>query len=605
MEDSSEEQNPKVIPIQSHGMVDTDTAGLSDSQLMAAAFNNTATQLAQCEELLVKHGSTLVNEYPRVQKDMNLRYVGPIESPNHLLGAFPVLFPYGRGGFEVHREIKVSYEKHVRWALLYADRRFRLDLQFIFQVFGVIVKRQVYTSTLVQIKRSTYKKHAESIRKLRAADFVTASQEEAKNLPFSNPTIRIFRKQLAALRTHVMGTDESRRTIRSQIWGCTLANGPPSLWLTINPSDVHDPIVQVLAGEDIDLDNFVWQDGPDPSTRAQNAAADPFAASEFFHTTIKVILEHLFGLYSENKKNTLGRLRRKEGILGTLKSYVGTVEAQGRGMLHLHILLWLAHAPTSQEMSDALSAEAFRHKVRRWIAQNITADIGGLSAEAIEQLPKNSSCSYSRPIDPRQPDFADRAAASIKTLARSLQVHSCKGHGCLRFRKGVEQCKRGAPFARSAHSWVAETGEWGPTRIHQMAVAFNNTLMLCVRCNHDIKLLTNVASTGGIAWYITLYATKKQQKSSNASAVLARQLAFHSQQSLRDPQVDELNQKMLNRCANALSRDQEFSAPEVIGYLMGWGDRYISNHYSVIYWDSVVIGLKHTFPELCNQTYAK
>ncbi|KAG8214617.1 hypothetical protein J3R82DRAFT_9690 [Butyriboletus roseoflavus] len=30
----------------------------------------------------------------------------------------------------------------------------------------------------------------------------------------------------------------------------------PSLWITINPSNIHDPVVQVLTGAEIDLDRF-------------------------------------------------------------------------------------------------------------------------------------------------------------------------------------------------------------------------------------------------------------------------------------------------------------------------------------------------------------
>lgn len=593
-----EDEEPEIIPIQSHGMLDTDTAGLSDSQLLAAALRNTGSQLEEYERLVVKHGSKPVNEYPRIHSDTHLRYNGPEESPNHLLGAFPVLFPYGRGGFEVERERAVGYERHARWALMYADKRFRLDLQFIFQTFGVILKRNVYSSTLVQIKRSTFRQHAQAIGRLKAKDFVKASIEEMKKIPFTNPTIRMFRKGLTGLRAQVMGTDESRRVIRSQIWGCTLANGPPSIWLTINPSDVNDPIAQVLAGEAIDLDHFVASSGPDSASRAQTVAADPYAACEFFHHTIQAMLTHLFGLASEGRTGGRGHPKRKTGIFGIVKAYIGTVEAQGRGMLHLHLLLWLESAPTSLEMTNALKTEVFRSKVRTWLEQNVTADINGLSAEEIEKVPKDSSCSFSRPVDPSSSDFEAMKSAALQKLARSLQVHSCKGHGCLRVFKGKEQCKRGAPFPCAARSWISETGDWGPTRIHPFAVAFNPTIMLNLRCNHDIKLLTNAHNTGGIAWYITLYATKKQQRSNNASAVLARRLAYHSLQALRDPEADDMNKKMINRCANALSRDQEFSAPEVISYLMGWGDRYISNHYVPIYWDSIAIGLKEAFPEL-------
>ena len=36
-----------------------------------------------------------------------------------------------------------------------------------------------------------------------------------------------------------------------------MMKGPPSLWITINPSDTRDPIAQVFAGEKIDMDDFV------------------------------------------------------------------------------------------------------------------------------------------------------------------------------------------------------------------------------------------------------------------------------------------------------------------------------------------------------------
>lgn len=66
-----------------------------------------------------------------------------------------------------------------------------------------------------------------------------------------------------------------------------LVFGPPSLWLTINPSDIHDPIAQVLTGADIDLDAFVNRGQPDGKEHANRIANDPYAAATFFHFIIK------------------------------------------------------------------------------------------------------------------------------------------------------------------------------------------------------------------------------------------------------------------------------------------------------------------------------
>ncbi|KAF7296535.1 ATP-dependent DNA helicase [Mycena chlorophos] len=71
----------RVFPLQSHGCVDVAGEEVTDAEL----FHNAAQNLlpAQRREYAVRPGSEYVNEYPR---------------------AFPVLFPYGLGGFEVDRK---------------------------------------------------------------------------------------------------------------------------------------------------------------------------------------------------------------------------------------------------------------------------------------------------------------------------------------------------------------------------------------------------------------------------------------------------------------------------------------------------------------------
>ena len=88
----------------------------------------------------------------------------------------------------------------------------------------------------------------------------------------------------------MQGTDACRYNVCGQIWPTCLACGPPSLWVTINPSDIHDPIAQVFTGADIDLDNFDPTVGPSADARTRAIARNPFAAAKFFHFTIDVIL---------------------------------------------------------------------------------------------------------------------------------------------------------------------------------------------------------------------------------------------------------------------------------------------------------------------------
>ena len=130
--------------------------------------------------------------------------------------------------------------------------------------------------------------------------------------------------------------------------------GPPSLWITINPLDYKDPVAQIFAGEDIDMDNFVTTAGPDSVQRGINIARDPYAMAKFFHYIINVTLETLIGI-----KITKSQVVSGKGVLGEVSGFFLIVEAQGRGSLHVHMLAWLKHVPNADDMPVLLQSNEF------------------------------------------------------------------------------------------------------------------------------------------------------------------------------------------------------------------------------------------------------
>ncbi len=101
-----------------------------------------------------------------------------------------------------------------------------------------------------------------------------------------------------------------------------------------------------------------------------------------------------------------------------------------------------------------------------------------------------------------------------------------------------------------------------------------------------------------LTFYIMNYATKKQVQSSNVLALLAQTVAFHLEHGKQETDTQRLNKLLLQCCANSLTRDREFSAPEIISYLMRWGDRFESHYYVMIFWELAVKVLLNTFPSL-------
>lgn len=579
--------------MQSLGVIDVGGSDVAEKDVLAHALAN-VSQSELKTAYAVRRGSQFVNEYPRLNPDGKRSDGGP-EDPNHLLGAFPLLYPYAQGGIEVQRPIQVSYAEHARWALQYRDRRFRKDLHFVFEVFGVLQKRQVCNSASLQIKRKDFLKNEKAIRSLKPDDLIKAASEESRRIPFTNTAVQSFRKHLTAVRAKVMGTDESRVSIRSKIWSLTAQIGPPSLWITINPSDVGDPIAQVLAGVDIDLDKFDRILGPDASARSSTIVGDPYAAAKFFHFIIDTVLRELFGIQAATNNR---HIAKKTGIFGHMSSYIGAVEAQGRGTLHFHVVCWMKDAPSSIHMKELLKGDMFRRHVSTFIKANIRSDIRGADASNMRDLERQNAVSYSRPEDPREDGYLIRSRKAEEILARSVQVHSCSKSTCLQLIKGRLRCKRNAPFELSERDWIDEDGSWGSKRHYAFLNAWSPPIMQTVRANQDIKMITNGEDTKNIAWYISKYVAKKQTEYSNCSALLAKRIAFHNVQERYNPDTTKRNKRLLQRCANTLSREQVFSAPEASSYVMGWTDRKIAHHFVTMFTGELYTALKNAYPTL-------
>ncbi|KAJ3818428.1 hypothetical protein F5878DRAFT_494346, partial [Lentinula raphanica] len=175
------------------------------------------------------------------------------------------------------------------------------------------------------------------------------------------------------------------------------------------------------------------------------------------------------------------------------------------------------------------------------------------------------------------------------------QFHECQIGRCLVIKGGRTVCKNRAPWPVSERDWIDENGQWGMKRTIPYVNAFNPTITESLLCNNDIKLVTNGEETQDMTYYFTTYATKKRDKSTNESAILAKRYAYHQKQEADNVNYEQVSRRLITRCATSLNRSQELSAPEVISYVMGWGDRYISHHFVPIYLDGIATLLRQGY----------
>jgi hypothetical protein len=583
------------VPLQVSGSFDTDLSNISSEDLMAMAMINTWNEKEG--GYLVRHGSKPLRDFGRPSKAQTHPSSIQVEAGNLFERAYPCLYPYGVGGIEGEQLSPLDFQEHIRWALEYHDARFRTHHIFPFHAFSIVQRRQALFSARIQIRRKDFERYARAVQTIDADKLRQATKEEEQGRPISDPAIRLLRKHVHTGTGRVQGSNQSRYQLRSQIWSTSIRKGPPTLWITVNPSDLHDPIAQILAGEQIDLDAFLATAGPNKDDRAKTIANDPYAASKFFHFIIQTMFETLFAI-----KVTRYQVHSKTGVFGRVAAYFGTVESQGRGTLHLHLLIWLYFTPSADEITALFENDMFRQRVVDYIKANIRAYVPGLeSASTVKAMTKNAEAAYSRPPNPDEPDFEARRDEMERELARTEQIHTCKPRRCLvTDRQGVLKCKRRAPFRTSEEDVAYANGDWACKRLYPYVNGWNPHIMVNLRCNNDIKLLTNGSDTRNISFYVTAYAAKKQGRSYNASAVLEKTYAYHNQHLTPEAKSDNRKRQelLLTRLMNALLKEQELAAVMVIAYLMGWGDLFKSHNYTPLYWSAFVRYLTKTFPEI-------
>ncbi|CAF3333841.1 unnamed protein product, partial [Rotaria socialis] len=169
--------------------------------------------------------------------------------------------------------------------------------------------------------------------------------------------------------------------------------------------------------------------------RAQIIATHPVATAKFFNCLIKSILKCL----------VLG------GVLGPTKAYFGTVESQGRGSLHLHLLIWLKHEYTPAQLKENIQNQDFRDNLLKYLEDVVKEDLDLFREEANDGTSTTSDISVSiqetGPITDEvvpaclstpNPDSGDFHRIFCKDVVRLVETSNIHKHSttCYKYSKG-------------------------------------------------------------------------------------------------------------------------------------------------------------------------
>ena len=207
----------------------------------------------------------------------------------------------------------------------------------------------------------------------------------------------------------VLGTDGHRRQCRHEGVAYMETFGPPLIFLTPNLADTQHPLLLVVQGEEVDLGSVDQEMDPSlPKYRdmLRKIAQDPVAQTVQFEFLMRLFFQHVLNVRPETLDCRRGGVRTVSrewcsdgaaasstgaGMLGPVLAFRGEIEAQGRGSLHPHILVWLVcgHLEVVGQLASMLknNKAELQHRLRHFMKM-VVASFESLSHASVQAAPR-------------------------------------------------------------------------------------------------------------------------------------------------------------------------------------------------------------------------
>ena len=606
-----------------------DIGFVQDSDIVRAAESDYTTRNAEPDTpndhegiLMDNVGYTMGDDSPVSYRDMKMkalshcinggkffrshsgdRFMPDFENPSLFTWLFPHLDPWGIGGFhEKSRAVPVSMEDQLKYLLELEDGRFQKDPDFAFVYFNILQKKAVCDSVHFRVAAAQQKRIVDEILatdKNELNRLIARLKANKSYQPQSTEEKRILGlvTKVGASLHDIPGTTGYKLKMRNEIRSVIAFRGTPAFFITLNPSDVNHPLVRLFAGDHIRLEMLERGQELTEWQRRLVVANNPGACAKFFHAIIS------------NFITVVLRYGRKDrGLLGKCTAYYGSVEAQGRGTLHCHMLVWLYGHPNPQKMRNLMAASTdYETDLFAWLESLIKCELLGTTVTVTEppgtELPRprfSETTTYLHPstqLGPRIDEVDETAfplhfASSVNDLVQQCNWHN-HTETCWKYLKRGEKrtdanCRmRIDGTTRDSTFTDPETGSILLRRLHPRIANYNDVIIFLLRANMDIKHVGSGEAAKALIYYLTNYITKSSLPAHVGLSALLHAIHRTSDkyEAKHDWDVKEYS-GALNIIVNSMLSRQEISHQQVMSYLVGGGDKYTSETYRIIHFGS-------------------
>ncbi|PPQ66487.1 hypothetical protein CVT26_011176 [Gymnopilus dilepis] len=534
---------------------------------------------------------------PFVASGTGNRMIPDFNNPSILTWLFPHLDPWGIGGFhEKRRKIKISLDEQLSHLLNSEDTTFERDPEFPFVLYNMGIKSKVSCIVRFQVSKE------QQLRVVSDLDSIDMNELKALAVALEkNPSYRpqdpgqkkiLSLLQKVTMSTHSLpGSNGYKLAMRRNVRAIINAKGIPTLFITLNPSDVHNPIVRIFGAEEADVDTISQGEDIQSWRRRIYAAKNPSACAKFFDLMITTFIDVVLG-YGKDQP----------GLYGYCEAYYRVVEAQGKGTLHLHMLVWLrGHLPPQALREKLCSSTEYRERFVKWL-ESIIKNEFPLIHENLEDEPSRSKRVRSKELGEPHPGTISGPHLSDFSLSRLPEFwHEYKEHlirllneynwhehtgTCWKYLKRGEEKKdancRMRMDGRTQPETLVDTatGHFQLRRLHPWLSSYTDVVTFLMKCNMNIQFIGTGLEAKAFIYYVTDYLTKLLLPLHHGLAALAYGLRnIHEQLKVNNQTMDQYCTSALIKFVNAMMGRHEISHQQVMSYLVGGGDCYTSEKF--------------------------
>ena len=268
---------------------------------------------------------------------------------------YPDLFPFGRGGSNEKRRIKISRKALLAYMVNLSTRQFQ-EVDFVLPVYDMVTRQQVSTMGFVRSQIPSRKTNADGTLSSKAEAFghvslldmkkvcdhkIACAKSASKGGTLPPPPQSVSGMAAEFFNDVTIATKHNQHSMaaaaenRAAVYAAHNSLGKASIWFTFCPDDTQSfKILWYALGPE--QSSIYKEQIPDGVIRFETLANRPVAGALNFERCLKIAVEYVIGWDS-----AAGAPLKNRGVWGTPRGHLRIVEEQFRLTLHSHHLIWL------------------------------------------------------------------------------------------------------------------------------------------------------------------------------------------------------------------------------------------------------------------------